>query len=250
MYAFPPTNQHTWAPMWKRFSDEDTLERDHIDVWRISLAPVKTKRNLASILSKDEISRAKRLVNKTKGNRFLMSRLALREILSRYIGVEPQKITFRYSEQGKPSLDPSINERSIEFNLSHSENMMLLAISRAKQVGIDIEAIRPMHISDGLLRNYFSSLDAESLSGISQQNKLATFYELWTRKEAHAKACGLGIGKTSPIDCSHTAGMLWSEHDDFLICTFEPHEDFIASLAVKAFAVPILHFYDSTFGKK
>lgn len=163
-----------------------------VDAWLWSL-DVSADRMpaLRDLLADDERDRAARFVYDVHRNRHIAGRARVREILGAETGRDPRDIVFRYGANGKPSL-----EGGPEFNLSHTGDLAMLAISRDGALGVDIETMRP--IEDGVARHHFSDAEYEELSRLDPGEWLDGFYRCWTRKEAVIKARGLGL--SMPLD--------------------------------------------------
>lgn len=124
-----------------------------------------------------------------------MVRTSLRRILGRYLGVTPRDLHFVYNKCGKPSLR---DWPHLRFNVSHSGGRALIAAATYRDVGVDIEAIRPLPDCLSLAQRFFASqeyLDLISLNPVDQQ---VAFYRCWTRKEALLKCVGDGL--SLPLD--------------------------------------------------
>ncbi|MBW2999891.1 4'-phosphopantetheinyl transferase superfamily protein, partial [Candidatus Woesearchaeota archaeon] len=163
------------------------LEHDKVDVWRVNLDVDNNSLNeLQSLLSEKEIARAEKLIPKKKRKRFIVSRGMLRKILSHYTGQNPKELKFQYNKNGKPELIDS----SIYFNLSHSEDLALYAVALNRAVGIDIEKIKDDTDHMRLAKEYFSEKEYNNIINLPADKQKETFYRIWTRKEAFAKAKG------------------------------------------------------------
>lgn len=139
-------------------------------------------------LTREEQSRASRLIGPAKQLSFLASRAGLRAILSQYAGRAPGDLVFDIGAHGKPSL-----AGGPQFNLSHSGTFAALAVSDGPALGIDIELPRP--VSRSLPGRFFSPIEAELLDGLDGETWDAAFFRCWTRKEAVAKALGTGLSR-------------------------------------------------------
>ena len=102
----------------------------------------------SSILSADERERAARLVDPIKRDRFLSVRMAMRNILSGYTHVSPENIQLSHVENGKPFMENNAQIPSIYFNITHSADLMLMAVSDNSQIWVDVEKIQPMTARD------------------------------------------------------------------------------------------------------
>jgi 4'-phosphopantetheinyl transferase len=165
-----------------------------VHVWHASLLqPEEDVRKLEAALSEDERQRAERFRFQEHRRSFIVGRGILRNLLSRYTGIQPDQIMFQYNTAGKPSLAKGNTIPEIHFNLSHSGQLALYAFSWGGPVGIDVERIRPMEEMDHVAEMNFSTGEYKKFQGVSQQDRLRAFYNCWTRKEAFIKAVGDGM---------------------------------------------------------
>ena len=141
----------------------------------------------ASILSSDERDRAARFRFDRHRNHYIAARSALRQILAEYLGIAPQSIEFTVNEYGKPQLDGP------HFNVSHSAGLAVYAVSRTRQVGIDVERVDPQFAAGQIPEHFFSPVEVASLRALPEHLQLQAFFNCWTRKEAYVKARGLGL---------------------------------------------------------
>lgn len=161
-----------------------------VDVWIADLdAPMRE--GAPSILSADERMRAGRFRFDVHRHRYVQCRALLRRRLAEMLGTDAAAIAFRYNEHGKPELD------DIHFNVSHSDNLAVIAVSRDEPVGIDVERIAPKHDVLSLARTAFSSAECEALSAMDPAEQIAAFYRTWARKEAYLKLLGTGFSRPS-----------------------------------------------------
>lgn len=143
------------------------------------------------VLTMAERERAERFIVRARGQAFVAGRSALRRVLARYVGGEPRDLTFEYGPHGKPSLPAE--DAAIRFNLSHSGDKFLLAVSRECEVGVDIEELRTERRLVEIGKRFFAPEEharmcAEGPDGISDY-----FYRLWACKEAYLKLHGTGF---------------------------------------------------------
>jgi 4'-phosphopantetheinyl transferase len=155
------------------------------DFWNIS-------EKLFKNLSADEIKRAKRFHFENDKKHFIIGRGILRSLLGKFLNTEPSSIAFSYAKNGKPSIViPADN--NLFFNISHSHNRIVLALSYAADLGIDIEFRKELLDIDRLAKNYFSMNENKIFSRLTEQEKSGAFFDCWTRKEAFVKAVGGGL---------------------------------------------------------
>ena len=163
------------------------LQDTRIDVWQYPLHTEFVE--ASSLLSEDESIRAKRYYFSRHQRRFTVARAVMRIILARYLQLPPTELVFTYNQYGKPQL---INDLSLQFNLSHSGDLALLAIGKTHPLGIDLEffSARPY---EGIAEHLFSSVEMQALHDAELALKPLIFFHIWAQKEALIKACGLGL---------------------------------------------------------
>ncbi|MGB3203443.1 MAG: 4'-phosphopantetheinyl transferase superfamily protein [Crinalium sp.] len=172
------------------------LSNDDVHVWCAVLdQPAARVEQLAQTLSEDEKARSDRFYFEQHRKRFIIARGLLRTILGRYLNIAPNLVNFSYGSQGKPALAEDLAASSLQFNVSHSEDLALYAVTRDRAVGIDIEYIRPMADAEQLAERFFAAKEAEVLRSLPEHLKQQAFFNCWTRKEAYVKACGDGLSQ-------------------------------------------------------
>jgi len=184
-----------------------TLASDNVHIWRASLdQPVQCFQELAQTLCPKERERAKQLHLEQDRKRFIVARGVLRRILGHYLGMEPEGLQFRYGVHGKPHLTEAYGGRWLRFNLSHSYGLALYAIAYEREVGVDLEYVRPLSKVDRIADRFFSSKENAVLRTLPEDKKLEAFFKCWTRKEAYVKGRGAGIsGRLDWFDVSSPA---------------------------------------------
>lgn len=164
-----------------------------VDIWRLPLdSPPATAAELARLMSPDEAMRACRFRRERDRRRFTVCRATLRLLLGGYLGQRPAAIRFAYGRHDKPRLaDPTAGR--LEFNLSHSSSLALVAVTAGCPVGIDVEALRPLPDAPALAERFFSAAERAALAAYPEGERERAFYRCWTRKEAYLKAVGDGV---------------------------------------------------------
>ncbi len=114
----------------------------------------------------------------------------LRAVLGKYINLSPNEIEFTAELRGKPALPAP---RRVQFNLSYRAGRALLAVSDRCAVGADVETLHPMTDSLALVQELFSPPERAVLRAATGADWEELFYTIWTRKEAYAKALGMGL---------------------------------------------------------
>lgn len=163
------------------------LRVNDVDVWVADLDALPPAPEDWSVLSPDEVERAHRFRFDRHRNRFVRCRALLRRLIAEKIGGDAAAIAFRYGTHGKPELD------EIHFNVSHSENLATIALTRERPVGIDVEAIDATREVLPLARTAFSPIERIALSAMTSEQQIAAFFRGWTRKEAYLKLLGTGF---------------------------------------------------------
>ncbi len=164
----------------------------------VHLSTVPGMERAATILSPDELARADRLLRHEARERFIAGRLFLRRSLGRCLGSEPAEIPLVANEWGKPRLGGEQGESGLCFNLSHSDDWAILALSLGTELGVDIEVVREDPEFVPMARRFFSPREQEELFSLPAGEQLTAFYCCWTRKEAYLK--GVGCGLSLPTD--------------------------------------------------
>jgi 4'-phosphopantetheinyl transferase len=162
----------------------------------LAVAPDELAR-LRGHLSPDELQRGNRLIDKERRDRFFVGRGLLREALAGYLEVKPAAVTIAEQEFGKPHLPEQEGCDGIRFNVSHAGGAILIAVSKGREVGCDLEELRQDLEFRPMAERYFSQREREELFGLPAAEQLAAFYRCWTRKEAYLKAAGSGFSQPS-----------------------------------------------------
>jgi 4'-phosphopantetheinyl transferase len=166
-----------------------------VHVWRVPLDEDARADSYWSLLSDEERRRAARFVRDVHRRRFVVAHGALRSILADYVGAEPTALDFVSGAHGKPALRAPTGRPPVEFNLSHSDDLALVAVARAHAVGVDLERWSEGVEHLELAERFFSPGERRALRALAHAPHLieAGFFAAWTRKEAYLKATGHGI---------------------------------------------------------
>jgi 4'-phosphopantetheinyl transferase len=147
-----------------------------------------------AVLSGEELARASSFVYDLHRSRYLAGRLALRELLGRYLDRAPSDVRFAYNSYGKPEL-PGETPR---FNIAHSDDLAVIGLTEHDRLGVDVERIRELRDVDGVARTVFSTRELDTFHELGDASKIQGFFNCWTRKEAFVKAVGEGL--SHPLD--------------------------------------------------
>jgi len=215
------------------------LGAGELHLWRICLSNLVPKsRELRALLSEEEKSRGDRYIRSADGAKFVSGRAALRLILAGYLGEKANQVVIKTGEFGKPYVPKPMNNKDLRFNLSHSGEFCLVALSYGKEMGVDVEKIRDEVAVEDLAARYFAPEEIAELQALPNALRRLGFFLCWTRKEAYvkAKAAGLQI----PLDqfsVSLTPGepaeIRGAETSGWTIRSLDPGRGYVAALAAE-----------------
>jgi 4'-phosphopantetheinyl transferase len=184
---------------WVASSEIYEIAPREVHVWRIALIqPEEVVQRYRKFMAADEIERADRFYFAKDRNRFTVARGALRQLLGAYLKLGPEAVSFNYGPQGKPSLAVTQSAYGIRFNLSHSGEIALLAVSRNRELGVDVEQMRADFASGEIATRFFSPEECAKMERLPAHETVDAFFNCWTRKEAYIKARGGGL--SIPLD--------------------------------------------------
>jgi len=221
---------------WATAPPELRLQENEIHLWRASLdCEAAVLRGLEAILAPEEKSRAAKFVFARDRDHFITARGILRELFGEYLHHAPATVEFGYGAQGKPTLGGSVSHSSLRFNLSHSHGLAVYAFSMGREVGVDLEPIRPDFATQDIAKRFFAPAEVEELQSLPPELRAEGFFLCWTRKEAYIKARGEGL--QIPLDSfrvSLTPGEPESlkSHDSsrWSLRAFQPAEGFAGAV--------------------
>ncbi len=215
------------VPNWVFPGPNLRLSEGIVHVWCASLGQTESSlRLLKRTLSADEQAKTGELYGKWRKH-FVASRGILRAILGYYLQVRPAELRFSYTEQGKPNLTEEFGAHEVRFNLAHSHDFALYAITKAREVGVDLEQIVRIAQLDKLVNRFLSNQERQTISHVSGYDKLISFFQIWTRKEAYLKAQGEGL--------SHLSAEIQDSFESSRWCIrgLIPAPGFVGAVAVK-----------------
>jgi 4'-phosphopantetheinyl transferase len=184
---------------WEAAPGHVKLEPDEVHVWRASLAPPPHElERLARHLSDEERSRAARFRFAVHRDRFVAGRGVQREVLARYLGANPAALVYREGPYGKPELAGDAAVSGLRFNVSNADDGLLVAVAQGRELGVDLERLRPMPDGVQVAERFFSAPENEVFRAVAEEVRDLAFFCCWTRKEAFIKAVGEGL--SMPLD--------------------------------------------------
>lgn len=195
---------------WKPPAGNVDLLTEDVHVWSALLDVQEDVLHvLQQTLDANEQKRAERFYFELDRARFIASHGLLRTILGSYIHIEPGKLRFSYNSQGKPFLAESFQGKTLEFNMSHSHEFALFAVTFNRRVGVDLEHIYSFAETDSLANRILSKREKTAWLKYSMNERLNTLFRYWTCKEAYVKATSAGL--SLPLEKIHISLMLESE---------------------------------------
>ncbi len=202
---------------WHESRTPPPLQAGHVHLWRAVLTPTDS---LREVLSPSEWLRAERFHFDIDRERFIATRGILRRILATYLDMDPRDVLFETGAHGKPGV---AGGGTLRFNLSHSSEIMLLAVTHAREIGVDIEKMKPNVPFETLADHYFDPEDAWDLRLLPASQRAWKFYDIWTTTEAKLKAEGVGLAQ----------GIKVAEPDRWSLLKLIPATGYTAAVAVE-----------------
>jgi 4'-phosphopantetheinyl transferase len=219
-----PLLPETEKPSWNQPPATGGSPRQgEIHVWRATVPPQLTAA-LEAAISEPELRYARRMTADSSMRQFAAAQAALRTVLARYLREPPAEIQFCRGEHGKPFLEQRY-ESDIQFNLTHSHDLAIAAVTTGSEIGVDLEKVRVRPAAERLAARFYAPQERATLDGSPADLRERIFFRLWTRKESHLKATGTGLSVTlRDIDTL-------APEDDWWYHEFEPAPDYVATLA-------------------
>jgi len=229
------------SPAWLKPSSPLSLSPGEVHVWRAALdvAPA-TMVALEKTLSSNELERAREFHFPVHANRFKTARGILRNILASYFPKADHEISFSQNDYGKPFVAAEFPAGGLRFNASHSQGLALYALALGREVGIDLEYVRPEKIDLHLAKRFFSTKEIAEINASSETLRTEKFFRCWTRKEAYTKARGIGLGLplssfSVPLDpCLYTPTLIHSaEATSWWVAGLAPCEGYVGAIVTE-----------------
>jgi len=168
--------------------------QNQILLWRFSLIlDPMPREKYERLLTPEEEAQVKTLRRPEDQTRAVATRASLRLILAAALRCDPRDIHYQRTERGKPYLDPRRHREDLLFNLSHSGDWGLVALTQERPLGVDLEVRRPLMDALALARRFFSPREYQTLAQAAPAERERRFLEYWTAKEAYLKATGEGL---------------------------------------------------------
>ena len=215
----------------------ETLKKS-IKVWNIHLPDHHGDVSLCrELLTGEELERAAKFRRPADAEVFILCRGMLRRVLADCLNTEPAELRFNRNAQGKPFLE----DGKLDFNVSHSRDRLLIAVTAGRAVGVDIEFRRGGLNMKSIAKRWFAPEEQEFFQTLEKPEE--GFFEIWAKKEAYVKALGVGIYK----DLNTFAVPLGEKpffptigkNGQWFFQTLEIDPDYAAAIASEAPPVPV-----------
>lgn len=167
-----------------------------IDLWCAYISEIGDEslwRRYEALLSPDELDRRSRYRFARDRRRYLLTRALARTVLSRYRPVPPEEWAFEAGPRGRPAIASPRLEPGLQFNLSHSADLVMMGVTAGRALGVDVESIDAREADVGRLDRYFAPRESAALRALPPAARRQRFLQLWTLKESYIKARGLGL---------------------------------------------------------
>jgi 4'-phosphopantetheinyl transferase len=181
-------------PGWRSPPHTLVIANDQVHLWRATLDwPEEQAARLQQWLSADERERMERFRSGRDRHRYLVGRGLLRTVIGRYLAVSPGVLRFDTIAAGKPRLALGVAPQPLQFNLSHSGDLVLIALASGRALGVDVEQVRADLEAAEIAARFFSPTEQQALATLSGARQIDAFFDCWVRKEAYVKARGDGL---------------------------------------------------------
>jgi len=188
--------------LWLAFYDEG-IERD-----------MPSYRKILSVEEREQELRFRFIRDQ---QRYLVTRVLVRTVLSRYIRIAPHDWIFSTNAFGRPTIvNAEAADEGLLFNISHTRSLIVLGVSKGRAIGVDVENFNVRKVSIDLANRFFAPDEARALVALSANRQQYRFFEYWTFKESYIKARGMGL--SLPLD----KFSFFYPDDHSVILTIEP----------------------------
>lgn len=176
---------------WLKPDGPVTLERGAVHVWRAMWDPGRGGlARFMRLLPPDEQERAAAFRNEEGKTAFIICRFLLRRLLAAYTGMPGSTLALVYGPNGRPELR---DVPELRFSISHTGHRALLAFARDAAIGVDIEDVNRRVEPEALAERFFTPAEFQEFDSLPTEMRRQAFFLCWTRKEALAKALGVGV---------------------------------------------------------
>ncbi len=229
--------------LWSHRRPTIAIDSAEVHLWHVWCPSAQAHlHHLQAMLNADEISRAEQFRFPKDREYFTIARGMLRVILGKYLGRAPEEVRFCYGPHGKPALAGE-DSSWLHFSLSHSSDIILYAMSRNREVGVDVERVQTGLPTLQIAKQFFSAREIVALQALPAEARPAAFFSCWVAMEAYAKAIGRGLAlRLDAIELSVPASEsvprierieIADELADWSLRRFCPAPGYVASVAAE-----------------
>ncbi|HEX2477581.1 MAG TPA: 4'-phosphopantetheinyl transferase superfamily protein [Lacipirellulaceae bacterium] len=192
--------------LWREATPPAGLSDDEAHVWAVRVDETQAPADQRmACFSPDERQRAEQFQLEAPRRRFIVARTALRRLLGHYLDIPAADISLAYSPRGKPMLGGTSAGGSLQFNVAHTHELALVAVTRGCDVGVDVERLRMVSRLESIVRRYFHPAEVSEILKAPAESRNEAFLRCWTAKEAVIKAIGTGITDSLAAFCVSVA---------------------------------------------
>lgn len=227
---------------WSRECDYDL--QSHLHVWRLYIPHIVNgiEANIY-LLTAEELKKSEAFIRQEDRNRFVLGKIYLRKLVSKYLVMPAEEIQFGLLEFNKPYL---LNMPNFNFNISHSGDFLIIGLANRWQLGVDIELMNSNLDLYNLIYNTMSTTEIGSI--LNSKSPREVFYKHWTRKEALLKGVGLGLtDRLKDISCNDGLNLVPSEFSSFAspwnVRSFSMENKYSVSIAHDS-AIRVVRFFE------
>jgi 4'-phosphopantetheinyl transferase len=214
------------------------IRKNEVHIWLVQTndesVPLGGFKDLLSSVEQDRASKFK---FETDRRRYITAHAALRSIISIYITSPGRELQFASGPYGKPKLAPIHDNKKIEFNLSHSHELALIAVTQGREIGVDVEWVREDFTFDEVAQRFFTTREVAALHSLPTHFQREAFYKCWTSKEAFLKAKGTGLsGELDEVKILFTPEegvRVNAIIPNWTLVDLDPRDGYVAALAVE-----------------
>jgi 4'-phosphopantetheinyl transferase len=172
------------------------LAENELHLWLVKPEMITDKTLLDSyypLMNKQEAIQQKRFIFKQNQHQYLITRALVRTVLSRYCNLPPAELCFEKNRHGKPEISSLHKQKSLRFNLAHTDGQIICGVVLDHDLGVDVENESRKSETTAIAHRFFSVNEIENLDKQPQDKQRSRFFDFWTLKESYIKACGLGL---------------------------------------------------------
>jgi len=230
---------------WSRPLAELPALQHNIHVWAVRLDDSSGDFN-RELISPDERERAARFKFERDRRCYRVAHIALHDILRRYLPSDPPCVSFDIGANGKPILPQPLASSGVEFNLSHSNEMALLAVTHGREVGVDIEYVKEDFQFQEIAERFFTAREVAAMRGLPANLQRQAFFKCWTSKEAFLKAKGTGLsGALDEVEIAMSSDgqvSITGKVPGWSLAALDSIDGYQAALVVAGAPVPICYY--------